>query len=75
MPSLKQPPVYISHLLRCWLEGSTRRYSLEEIGVGKKHVFATLDEFVSFLIARSELPDAGENIPGAEDYLDELLIF
>jgi hypothetical protein len=48
---MSQFPTYVAYLLRCWSEGTTWRYSLEEIGNGKRHGFASLDEFVSFLLA------------------------
>ena len=56
----KQPSPYTAYLLRCWLEGSTWRYSLEEVGTGKRHGFATLDELVSFLLAQSMQPGASQ---------------
>ena len=55
-----------AYLLRCWMEGSSWRYSLEEVGTGKRHGFATLDEFVSFMLVRSIQPDEGEE-PGVDD--------
>jgi len=60
MSTAQQPTPYISYLLRCWLEGSSWRYSLEEVGTGKRYNFATLDEFVSFFLARSMQPDQRE---------------
>jgi hypothetical protein len=54
MSPVNQPPTYTAYLLRCWREGSSFRYSLEEIGGGKRRGFASLDEFVAFLLARSE---------------------
>lgn len=60
MSILKKPSTYTAYLLRCWLEGSTWRYSLEEIGTDKRYGFATLDELVSFMLARSILPDVTE---------------
>lgn len=63
MSTAKQPATYTAYLLRCWLEGSTWRYSLEEVGAGKRFSFATLDEFVSFLLARSMQPGESEK-PG-----------
>ncbi len=71
MSTVRQPGKYTAYLLRCWLEGSTWRYSLEEIGTGRRHGFATLDEFVSFLLARSMQPDNGANTPDAEVDLKE----
>ena len=47
------------------MEGSVWRYSLEEVGTGKKHGFATLDEFVSFMLVRSMQPDEREK-PGVD---------
>ena len=57
MSTARQPSTYTAYLLRCWLEGSSWRYSLEEVGTGNRYNFATLDEFVSFLLARSMQPD------------------
>jgi hypothetical protein len=62
----RQPTSYTAYILRCWLEGSTWRYSLEEVGAGRRHGFATLDEFFSFMLARSVLPDEGAHRPVAE---------
>ena len=42
------------------MEGSAWRYSLEEVGTGERHGFATLDEFVSFMLVRSTQPDDRE---------------
>ena len=66
MSSVNQSETYSAYLLRCWLEGSTWRYSLEEIGTGKRHGFATLDEFVSFLLARSIPPNVDATSPSVE---------
>ena len=54
MSSANQPSNYTAYLLRCWQEGSSFRYSLEEVGSDKRHCFASLDEFVAFLLAQSE---------------------
>jgi len=62
MSTAKQPSPYTAYLLRCWLEGSSWRYSLEEVGTGKCYNFATLDEFVSFMLARSMQPDQTDQI-------------
>lgn len=56
MSTEKRTWTYTAYILRCWLERSAWRYSLEEIGAGRRHGFATLDEFFSFLLAR---PDDG----------------
>jgi hypothetical protein len=64
MSTTKQPSPYTAYLLRCWLEGSAWRYSLEEVGSGKRHGFATLDEFVSFMLTKSILPGDGLKTPG-----------
>jgi hypothetical protein len=45
--------------MRCWLDGATWRYSLEEVGSGKRHGFATLDELVAFMLALTSLGSAG----------------
>ena len=63
MSAVRQSPKVVAYLLRCWMEGSAWRYSLEEVGTGKRHGFATLDEFVSFMLVRSMQPEEGEN-PG-----------
>ena len=60
MSSSSQPSNYTAYLLRCWQEGVSWRYSLEEIGSGKRHGFASLDEFVSFLLAMSMQPETSE---------------
>ena len=70
MSRVRQPAKYTAYLLRCWLEGSTWRYSLEEVGTGKRHGFATLDEFVSFMLAKSILPGDGVKTPG--DKVDQM---
>jgi len=67
MPSIERPPTYRAYLLRCWLEGTNWRYSLEEVGSGKRHGFATLDEFVTFLVARSALRKEWEKAPNVAD--------
>jgi hypothetical protein len=67
MSSSRQPSNYIAYLLRCWQEGDSWRYSLEEIGTDKRHGFATLDEFVSFLLALSNQPKKSEKL---EDDVD-----
>ena len=56
MLTSREPSVGATFVLRCWLEGSNWRYSLEEVGTGKRQGFAGLDEFVSFLLARENLP-------------------
>lgn len=58
MTIVHRPPAYTAYLLRCWLEGTTWRYSLEEVGAGKRQGFATLDELVAFLLAMSLRKDA-----------------
>lgn len=55
-----QPVKVRAYLLRCWMEGSTWRYSLEEVGTGNRHGFATLDEFVSFLLVMEAQPEEKE---------------
>jgi hypothetical protein len=45
------------------LEGRAWRYSLEEVGSGERHGFATLDEFFSFMLTKSILPDERRNEP------------
>jgi len=62
MSTVKQSLKVTAYLLRCWMEGSAWRYSLEEVGTGKKHGFATLDEFVSFMLVRSMQPDEREKL-------------
>lgn len=57
MVSKRKQSAYTSYMLRSWLEGNSWRYSLEEVGSGKRHGFATLDEFFSFMLARAMLPD------------------
>jgi len=66
MSMVGQPPTYTAYLLRCWLDGTNWRYSLEQVGSGKRQGFATLDEFVTFLVAMSTLPDEGEQAPSVE---------
>jgi hypothetical protein len=60
MPPNVKRPTYVTYILHCWTEGVAWRYSLEELGSGKRHGFAGLDDFVSFLLARETLPDEGE---------------
>jgi len=60
MITAQHPLTYTAYLLRCWLEGSTWRYSLQEVGADKRIGFASLDEFVSFLVARSMPADGRE---------------
>ena len=60
MSSLSHLPTYTAYLLRCWQEGATWRYSLQEIGNGKRYGFASLDEFVSFLLAQTA-QDTGQD--------------
>ena len=55
------PSTYTAYVLRCWLEGTSWRYSLEEVGTGKRQGFATLDEFISFMVAQSALIETGES--------------
>ena len=47
---------YTTYILRCWQEGSNWRYSLEEVGGGERYGFASLDEFVAFMLARATTP-------------------
>ena len=63
MSIVGQPTTYTAFMLRCWMDGSKWRYSLEQVGTGRRQGFATLDEFVSFLVAMSTLPDEGEQAP------------
>ncbi|HSG17559.1 MAG TPA: hypothetical protein VLE70_14710 [Anaerolineae bacterium] len=70
MSIVDRPPIYIAFLLRCWLEESSWRYSLEEVGTGKRHAFATLDEFFSYMLTRSILPQNGTDTP--DEKTDEL---
>jgi hypothetical protein len=70
MSTVRQPAIVTAYLLRCWMEGSVWRYSLEEVGTEKRHGFATLDEFVSFMLVRSMQPDDRE-YPGDEVGLAE----
>lgn len=60
MASDRQPSAYKVYILCSWLEGSTWRYSVEEVGSGRRHGFATLDEFFSFMLAKSVLPVEGQ---------------
>jgi hypothetical protein len=57
---------YTTYVLRCWREGSNWRYSLEEVGSGERQGFASLDEFVAFLLARSAPPDKGILTPNGQ---------
>ena len=66
MSTTGQPSSYTAFLLRCWLEGSAWRYSLEEIGTNDRRAFATLDELFSFMLARSVLPGDVEGLPSVE---------
>ena len=59
MPNPRESATYITYILRCWQEGSNWRYSLEEVGVGERHGFASLDEFVAFMLARATPPESG----------------
>jgi hypothetical protein len=52
MPKSRKPAAYTTYILRCWQEGSSWRYSLEEVGGGERHGFASLDELIAFLLAR-----------------------
>ena len=63
---------YTAYILRCWLEGTIWRYSLEEIDTGKRHGFATLDEFISFMLARATGPEEREHACVADLLLEEL---
>ena len=65
MSIARQNAKVTAYLLRCWMEGPVWRYSLEEVGTGKKHGFATLDEFISFMLVRSTQPDEREE-PGVD---------
>lgn len=58
MPNPRESSTYITYILRCWQEGTAWRYSLEEVGGGERHGFASLDEFVAFMLARAT-PAAG----------------
>ena len=60
MSTVKRPAKAMAYLLRCWMEGSAWRYSLEEVGTGMKHGFATLDEFVSFMLVMAVQPEERE---------------
>lgn len=51
MSTSREPLTGATFILRCWLERSNWHYGLEEVGTGKRHGFASLDEFVSFLLA------------------------
>ena len=53
MPEPSEFSTYSTYILRCWQEGSCWRYSLEEVGGGVRHGFASLDEFVAFMLARA----------------------
>ena len=53
MTDVKPPSTYKAYVLRCWLNGNDWRYSLEEVGSGTRHGFATLDELVLFLLVQS----------------------
>jgi hypothetical protein len=55
----------MAYLLRCWHEGPTWRYSLEEIGTDEKRGFASIDELVSYLLARSVPPCEESEAPVA----------
>ncbi|HSG17226.1 MAG TPA: hypothetical protein VLE70_13010 [Anaerolineae bacterium] len=57
MSTARQTAKVSAYLLRCWAEGSKWRYSLEEVSTGKRHGFATLDEFVSFLLVMAVQPE------------------
>ena len=63
MSTAREPSPYTSYILRTWQEGSTWRYSLEEVGGGKRHGFASLDELVAFLLARAVLPSSADEKP------------
>ena len=71
MRIVERPSTYIAFLLRCWQEGSTWRYSLEEVGTGRRHAFATLDELFSFMLTRSVLPGDVEGPPSVKVDLSE----
>lgn len=71
MSTVERPPAYHAYLLRCWLDGSNWRYSLEEVGSGKRQGFATLDEFVTFLVAISSTKVEGTKAPEIESSLPE----
>lgn len=59
MSIAREPSTYTTYILRCWQEGAAWRYSLEEVGSGKRHGFASLDEFVAFMLARATPPESG----------------
>lgn len=65
MPNKRKPSDYTAYMLRCWLEGKSWRYSLEEVGSGKQFGFNGLDDFISFLLAREIKPGGKEK--GNED--------
>ena len=60
MSTLREPSADVTYILRRWREGLNWRYSLEELGSGKRHGFAGLEEFVSFLLARETPPGERE---------------
>jgi len=72
MSTVRTPATYTTYILRCWQEGANWRYSLEEIGSGKRQGFAGLDDFVAFLLARTGQPDLSDksadevNLPRAK---------
>ena len=62
MSTINRSSTYVAYLLRCWLDGKIWRYSLEEVGSGKRHGFATLDELVAFLVTMPVIKNEGGNM-------------
>ena len=70
MSSTSQLSTYTAYLLRCWLDGAMWRYSIEEIGVGQRQGFATLDELVAFLLSRTSTSEVLNRSLAETDLLD-----
>jgi hypothetical protein len=71
MPTGKRSQTYTAYILRCWREEAFWRYSLEELSTRKRYGFAGLDDFISFLLARSNEPDLHQD---AEDSPNDLAL-
>ncbi len=54
MNELKGKSNYCAYLLRCWRESDQWRYSLELVGNGRRHGFASVKELTAYLCELEE---------------------
>ncbi len=54
MNELKGKSNYCAYLLRCWRESDKWRYSLELVGNGRRHGFASVKELTAYLCELEE---------------------